>query len=144
VRVRLELKGANGPWAGWAPDGTVASVVKASSSDARMQDVAAHEMGHLFAKARVDSLAGIPDHKFFYQQRGGSGSHCAFGATWTADATAPALNPATAEERDAQGNGAGRYDDGKCIMFGIVAAAKVEWCKHCALDYLFHDMSKFH
>jgi hypothetical protein len=29
-------------------------------------------------------------------------------------------------------------------MFGIVAAAKVEWCKHCALDYLFHDMSKFH
>ncbi len=144
VRIRLHLRAADGPYLGWAPNGSVASVVKGGRPASSIQDVTAHEMGHLFAKARVDSLAGIPDHKFFYQQRGGSGSHCAFGATWTADPTAPALNPATPNERDAQGNGAGRYDDGECIMFGIGRDHKIEWCKHCALDFLYHDMSKFH
>jgi hypothetical protein len=145
VRVWLELLGANGPWAGWAPSGGIpSSVVKASPSASQMQDVTAHEMGHLFAKTRVDSIAGIPDHKFFYQQRGGSGEHCAFGATFNAAPVGtPALNPATAGERDAQGNGAGAYANGTCIMFGIANAAKVEWCKHCALDFIFHDMSKF-
>lgn len=144
VRVWLELKAANGPWAGWAPSGGVpSSVVKASPTASAMQDVTAHEMGHLFAQTRVDSLAGLPDHKFYYQKRGGSGSHCAFGATFTADATAPALDPTKAGEKDAQGNGAGSYASGTCIMFGIASAGKVEWCKHCALDLIAHDMSKF-
>ena len=143
VRVWLQLQAADGPYLGWAPSGSVASVVKGGRPDSSIQDVAAHEMGHLFGKARVNSIAGIPDHKFFYQKRGGSGSHCAFGATWTPDASAPALDPTKANERDAQGNGAGAYSDGGCIMFGIGSDHKVEWCKHCALDFILSDMSKF-
>jgi hypothetical protein len=95
----------------------------------------AHEMGHLFGKARFTSRPGLPDHPLYYQRRGGSGTHCAHLATWTPDPTAPALNPTTPGEMDAQGNGAGRYDNGECIMFGIAGSAKREWCKHCALDF---------
>jgi len=120
-----------------------ANVVKGGRADYAVHNTMGHELGHLFGMTRVNSVAGIPDHPLFYEKRGGSGSHCAFAAVFTADPAAPALNPATAGERDAQGKGAGQWDNGRCIIFGYSVDMKREWCKHCALEFILSDLSEF-
>lgn len=143
IRVTLTLRAADGGYNGWAPNGKPANVVKGGRADYAIHNTMAHELGHLFGKVRVDSLAGIPDHPLFYQKRGGSGTHCAFSATFNADATAADLDPTAAGSRDAQGKRAGTWDDGRCIIFGYSVDMKREWCKHCALDFILSDLSKF-
>jgi hypothetical protein len=143
IWVTLELQAANGGYNGWAPSGHPANVVKGGRADYAVHNTMGHELGHLFGMTRVNSVAGIPDHPLFYEKRGGSGSHCAFAAVFTADPAAPALNPATAGERDAQGKGAGQWDNGRCIIFGYSVDMKREWCKHCALEFILSDLSEF-
>lgn len=143
IAVDIQLNAADGGYNGWAPNNSVANVVKGGRPAYAIHNTMGHELGHLFGKVRSTSVAGIPDHPLYYQQRGGSGTHCAFSATWNPDPTAPALNPTTPGELDAQGHGAGQYDDGRCIIFGYSVDMKREWCKHCALDFILSDLSKF-
>jgi len=144
IVVALELQAADGGYLGWAPHGHPANVTKGGRPDFEIAGTMGHELGHLFGNTRTTSIAGIPDHPLFYQQRGGSGSHCAHGGTFTADPTAPPLNPATNGELDAQGNGAGSWSNGDCVLFGIGYAGKrVQWCEHCALDLIHSDLSDF-
>jgi hypothetical protein len=143
IVVTLKLQAADGGYNGWAPSGHPANVVKGGRAEYAIHNTMGHELGHLFGMTRTSSAAGIPDHPLFYEKRGGSGSHCAFGATFNADPAAPALNPATPGERDAQGKGAGTWDDGICIIFGYSRAMKREWCKHCAMEFILSDLSEF-
>lgn len=143
IEVTLQLQAADGGYNGWAPNNSVANVVKGGRADYAIHNTMAHELGHLFGKVRSVSQAGLPDHPLYYQRRGGSGTHCAFNATWHPNGAAPALDPTKAGERDAQGNGAGQYDDGDCIIFGYSVDKKREWCRHCALDFILFDLSKF-
>jgi hypothetical protein len=143
IVVTLRLQAADGGYNGWAPSGHPANVVKGGRATYAIHNTMGHELGHLFGGVRTTSVAGMPDHPLFYEKRGGSGSHCAFNATFNADPTATPLNPATQGERDAQGKGAGKWDDGTCIIFGYSRPMKREWCKHCALEYILSDLSEF-
>lgn len=145
IVLTIQLKAANGPWDGWAPNNSVTNVVREGGyAPQKIDGTIAHELGHLFGRVRHTRITGLPDHPMYYQARGGSGTHCAIGATWTPDPTeVPQLNPNAANQKDAQGHASGRYDDGDCILFGISSASKREWCKHCALDFTFADLSKF-
>jgi hypothetical protein len=143
IVVTLTLQAADGGYNGWAPNGKPANVVKGGRANYAIHNTMAHELGHLFGKVRYSSIAGIPDHPLYYQKRGGSGTHCAFSATFNADGTAPDLDPTKANELDAQGKRAGTWDDGRCIIFGYSVDMKREWCKHCALDFIVSDLSKF-
>ncbi|EHR71475.1 hypothetical protein BurJ1DRAFT_2646 [Burkholderiales bacterium JOSHI_001] len=143
IRVTIKLRAADGGYLGWAPNDSVAAVIKGGRADASMQDTMAHEMAHLFGQTRYKTKEGMPDHPLYYQRRGGSGTHCAHGAAWTAGNPGdPALDPKKSGQLDAQGHGAGKYDNGDCILFAYGLPNKVEWCEHCALDFVLSDLSK--
>ena len=142
----VKVQAATGPWGGWAPDGhptIVAQREGTTEADNVSQDTLGHEMGHKFGQTRHAQIADWPDHPLYYQQRGGSGTHCSFAAAFTADATAPPLVPSTANELDATGKGAGEWGGGSCQLFHSATNYKREWCKHCALDYIQSDLSTF-
>jgi len=144
VTVSIKLLAADGGYLGWAPNNSVAVVIVGGAPDAEVQDTMGHEMAHLFGQTRHTGIAGFPDHPLFYQQRGGSGTHCAHGAGWAGpDPGDPALDPNKPGQLDAQGRGAGTYTDGDCILFAYGVSNKLEWCEHCALDFVLGDLSKF-
>ena len=146
VVVQVKLRAGSGPFNGWAPNNSVAAVIKGSNATrpiAAVHKTSAHEMGHLFGQTRWKSERGMPDHPLYYQSRGGSGTHCAHGTAWVPDGAAAALDPGKDGQRDAQGNGAGRYTGGDCIMYAAGLNNPVDWCEHCALDLVLADLSKF-
>jgi len=147
ITVILTLQGADGGYNGWAPNNTHANVVRGGRPDEQIHNTMGHEMGHLLEKVRHTHVAGWPDHPLYYQRRGGSGTHCAYHATWDPDGAAPPLDPSADNEKDAQGKGAGEWDawvgDGACIIFGYGVNEKREWCRHCALDFIRSDLSQF-
>lgn len=146
VFVFLKVRAATGPWGGWAPDNTPAIVAKRAGpaeKDNIVQDTLGHELGHKFGQTRHARIPGWPDHPRYYQQRGGSGTHCSEGAVFTADPTAPPLDPTAPDELDAKGKGAGKWSNGPCVLYHSATHYKREWCKHCALDFIYSDLSKF-
>lgn len=145
IDVWVSIKAADGTYLGWAPSKPHAVVVNFMNSD-DCNDVINHEIGHLFGQTPTagDATNAIPAHPKEYQQRGGSGSHCAEGATFTANLGAsPQLDPTKAGELDAQGRASGTYSGGTCIMFGIGNAGKREFCTHCAMCLRAMDLSAF-
>ena len=146
VSVQVKLRAASGPFNGWAPNNSVAAVIKGPNATrpiAAVHKTSAHEMGHLFGQTRWKGESGMPDHPLYYQRRGGSGTHCAHGTAWVPNGGAAALDPNKDGERDAQGHGAGRYTGGDCIMYAAGLNNPVDWCEHCALDMVLTDLSKF-
>jgi hypothetical protein len=142
IRVTIKLRAADGNYLGWAPNDSVAAVIVGGRPDAEVQDTMGHEMAHLFGQTRYKTKEGMPDHPLYYQRRGGSGTHCAHGAVWNAAPADPALDPKKSGQLDAQNHGAGQYDDGDCILFAYGINNKLEWCEHCALDFVLADLSK--
>ncbi|MFO1052672.1 MAG: hypothetical protein U1F36_10705 [Planctomycetota bacterium] len=145
IAVKFTLSAAHGTYLGWAEKPFHTVVILNMNAD-DLNDVVNHEIGHLFGQTppKADNNLGLPLHPKMYQRRGGSGTHCAEGATFTANASeSPQLNPATAGQLDAQGNASGSYSGGTCIMFGIGNAGKREFCAHCAAMLKARDMSAF-
>lgn len=144
IELTLVLKAADGGYNGWAPHNSVADVVAGGRPDYAIHNTMGHELGHLFGKVRWKQQPGLPNHPKMYQKRGGSGTHCANNATFfPATAGEPPLNPAVNGELDAQGQGAGEWNDGDCIIFGYSRDFERYWCEHCAFDLLVSDLSKF-
>jgi hypothetical protein len=140
------VRTAVGTYLGWAesPYHMVVILPGPSMTADDLNDVLNHEMGHLFGQTppKADTTNQLPLHPKMYQRRGGSGTHCAEGATFTADASAP-LDPTVNGQLDAQGKGGGSYSGGTCIMFGIGNAGKREFCPHCAVQIKARDLSRF-
>jgi hypothetical protein len=143
IKLGLQLRAALGDYAGWAPRNSVATVTKINADAWAMTDTMAHELGHLFGQVRPAARAGQPDHPKMYQDRGGSGTHCAHDATWLDDTSGAVLDPTTDGELDAQGKGAGWWLDGDCILFGYDRGIQLQWCEHCAFEWIVADLSKF-
>jgi hypothetical protein len=144
IELTLQLKAADGKYNGWAPNNSVADVVAGGRPDYAIHNTMGHEMGHLYGKVRWNQTNGLPNHPKMYQKRGGMGTHCANNATFSpATAGEPPLNPAVNGSLDAQGQGAGQWRNGDCIIFGYSRDFKREWCEHCAFDWLVSDLSKF-
>ena len=102
-----------------------------------------HELGHKFGMVRHTRVATWPDHPRYYQKRGGSGTHCSENATWAGDGTA--LNPSAANCLDATGKSGGKWTDTAttCVLYHSATTHKRNWCKHCALDFIFSVLSRF-
>ena len=147
VWVDIEVQAATGPWGGWAPNNAPPTVVlqRASLTEADnvVQDTFGHELGHKFGQTRHTREPGLPDHPLYYQQRGGSGTHCAFATVFTPDPAVPQLDPSAMTELDAQGNSSGEYSDGTCVLWHSASNWKRNWCKHCALEFSHSDLSTF-
>lgn len=146
VDVFVRVAAAHGTYLGWAEDPYHVVIILNDMTAADINDTINHEIGHLFGQTppRKDDYNNIPLHPKMYQQRGGSGTHCAEGATWHADATAaPQLDPTVMHELDAQGHGSGVYTGGTCSMFGTGQAGKRQFCEHCAAQIKARDLADF-
>ena len=129
VKVKIRCTGSSGPWGG---DGGTAphNLIVIYNEDTIHSMCVMHELGHIMNMVPQSGNYKAPpglllNHKFAYEGKGGSGSHCGF-------------------EIDKTASNSLVFIDGKCIMFHqLTLACELKYCPECAPFVKAQGLQKF-
>ncbi len=128
IKVTVKTAYANGWYAGWCTEPDSHVVVKLGAAAKNISQVIVHEVGHAFAQTAEDAatfpgLPAPPHGRYYTNDRGHSGGHCA-------DGIADAYYKDLTKRMDT----AEAYGQCTCVMFGAATqkvADTLAFCTKC-------------